>query len=137
MAKSDTSDKKRAFLEALEKGMSNVTSACRRTGIHRSTYYDWLEKDSDFRERVEEVPETVLDFVESKLFELINGVKVQDAKGNIYNKVPDGRRIEFFLETKGKKRGYIKRNEHRGGELVPPITGIRIKVVGSKSTLGR
>jgi hypothetical protein len=94
--------KKQAMLEALEKSMGVVTTACQIVGISRQTHYDWLEKDEQYRKAVSEIENVALDFAESKLFKNIE--KAKEAS------------IFFFLKTKGKKRGYIERQEivHEG-----------------------
>ena len=93
--KSDT--KKKAFLQALEKNLGIVTQTAKQVGIHRSTYYDWLNTDSAFRERAEEIQEVALDFVEGKLLKRIND--------------ESDTAILFYLKTKGKHRGYVERTE--------------------------
>ena len=75
--KSDTH--KKALLEALNKSMGNVTLACKNVGIARSTYYDWIEADSEFNKQVKEISEVQLDFVESKLF---NQIDKENPKSN-------------------------------------------------------
>lgn len=93
--KSDTH--KKALLEALNKSMGNVTLACKNVGIARSTYYDWIEADSEFNKQVKEISEVQLDFVESKLFNQID-------KENITA-------IIFYMKCQGKQRGYVERQE--------------------------
>ena len=36
---------KRAMIEALEKALGVVTTACKSVGISRSTHYSWMESD--------------------------------------------------------------------------------------------
>lgn len=107
--------KKKAMLKALEKSLGIVSHACKSIGIHRSTHYDWLESDPDYRSAVTELEEDALDLSESKLFERIVGVKLLSDKNNpesaVYQVPPSDRAIIFHLKTKGKKRGYIERNE--------------------------
>ena len=97
--KSNTDFKKKAFQEAYKKAFGNVTQSCNAIGIDRSTYYDWIKKDSKFKKEIEELEpeERFMDFLESKLVEKING--------------GDTTSIIFALKTKGKKRGYIERQE--------------------------
>ena len=96
---SNTNYKKKAFQEAYKKAFGNVTQSCNAIGIDRSTYYDWIKKDSKFKKKIEELEpeERFMDFLESKLVERIN-------KG-------DTTSIIFALKTKAKKRGYIERQE--------------------------
>ena len=92
-----TTDKKRTMLNALEKSLGVVTSACLETKIDRTTHYRWLKEDEEYKRGVEDIENIAIDFVESKLY------------GNI--KRGDVTSILFFLKTKGKKRGYIERQE--------------------------
>lgn len=85
-------EKKEKFLEALAHGYGIIATACEAIGIGRSTYYRWYNADPEFKERVDEITETQVDFVESKLMQSINA--------------NDTTAIIFYLKTKGKKRGY-------------------------------
>ena len=89
--------KKTALLEALEKSLGVVTTACKQAGITRRTYYDWIAKDKAFKNAVDDIGNVALDFAESKLHSLIR------------DENPTA--IIFYLKTKGKKRGYIERQE--------------------------
>jgi len=88
---------KKAMLEALEKSLGIVTTACKQVGIHRSTYYDWFNNDSAFKRQVEDIQNICLDFSESALLKLIE-------EGNVSATI-------FYLKTKGKKRGFVERQE--------------------------
>ncbi len=95
---SDKTDiKKKEILEALEKSLGIVTTACKQVGIHRDTYYEWLKKDKEFKKAVKELENVALDFAESQLHKQI-------AKGNPLSTM-------FYLKCKGKKRGYIEQQE--------------------------
>jgi hypothetical protein len=100
MTKSDIS--KKAMIEALEKSLGVVTSACRSVGISRQTHYRWLEEDEEYKQQVDELANVALDYAETKLHNQIT-------KEN-----PTA--IIFYLKTKGKKRGYVERQEisHEG-----------------------
>lgn len=121
-------DTKKAVLEALEAYKGIVTDACRKVGISRQTFYDWLKDDPDFKSAADEIQEVALDFVESKLFERINGVEVikgidkESGEEITYSLPPDVQAISLYLRTRGKKRGYVERQEI---DLNTP-TGIRI-----------
>lgn len=88
---------KKAMIEALEKSLGIVSTACKITGITRTTFYHWIRTDPEFAENVKQVEELVLDFAESKLHKQIN----QD---NVTATI-------FFLKTRGKKRGYVEGTE--------------------------
>lgn len=103
------------MLEALEKHNGIVTVACRAVDIPRSTFYYWKENDEEFSKEVDDINEVAIDYVESKLFEKIEGVTLgsYDSEGQvkIYNQPPSDTAIIFYLKTKGKKRGYVERQE--------------------------
>ena len=92
-----TKHTKKRLLEALEKSLGVVTSACKIADVSRWTYYDYLKNDEQFAKEVEEIQNISLDFSESKLFEAIS-------KGNLTA-------VIFHLKTKGKHRGYVERFE--------------------------
>jgi len=86
--------RKEKFLFALRDSLGVVYSACKRTGEPRSIYMQWLREDRDFADEVGAIGEVALDYVESKALEEIRA-------GN-------PRLIQFYLQTKGRSRGYGK-----------------------------
>jgi len=96
---------KKAIIEALEKTMGVVTSACKNVGISRTTFYSYVSEDPNFANQVSDIQNVALDFAESQLFKQIG-------EGNTTATI-------FFLKTKGKKRGYIERQELTGAEGKP------------------
>lgn len=88
---------KKEILKALEKSLGIVTTACKSVGIARSTYYEWLANDPVFKANVNDISEVCLDFTESALLK-----QIED--GNTSATI-------FYLKTKGKKRGYVERQE--------------------------
>jgi hypothetical protein len=88
---------KKAMLEALEKSLGVVTSACKSVNIARQTHYRWLQEDAEYKAAVDELSDVAIDFAESHLHKQIKG-------GNSTSTI-------FFLKTKGKKRGYVERQE--------------------------
>lgn len=106
---------KKSILEALEAHYGIVTDSCRSIGLNRSTFYEWLKSDLEFKAAVDEIQEVAIDFVEGKLFERIKGVEIhkEDRDGNdiSYDLPPDTQAIALYLKTKGKKRGYVERTE--------------------------
>lgn len=102
------------MLSALEKSLGVVTTAAKSAGIERQTHYKWLEKDPKYKKAVEELQEVAIDFAESKLFKAIeNGAEASTI---------------FYLKTKGKKRGYIEKQEFdhttKGEKITPPISWV-------------
>ena len=90
--------KKESLLKSLEQSLGVVTVACKKAEVPRSTYYKWLNEDSDFKREVEDIENIALDFAESQLFKQIQG-------GNPTSTI-------FYLKTKAKDRGYIERREY-------------------------
>ena len=97
-----TEHSKKALIEALEKSLGVVTTACKRVGVGRTTYYDWYNNDKEFKARVDDLQNVALDFAESQLHRQI-------AENNTSATI-------FYLKTKGKHRGYVERTEHTGIE---------------------
>jgi len=97
-----TEQHKKAMLEALEKSLGVVTTACRSVGIGRTTHYMWMENDPEYKAAVDDLENVALDYAETKLHSQIT-------KEN-----PTA--IIFYLKTKGRKRGYVERQEiaHEG-----------------------
>ena len=89
--------KKESMLAALEASLGVVSSACHEAKIPRATYYKWLKEDEDFRQKVEDINNIALDFVESSLHKQI-------ASHNTSATI-------FYLKCKGKQRGYVERSE--------------------------
>ena len=85
------------MIEALEKSLGVVTSACKQVGIARQTHYEWYSEDADYKAAVDSLSDVALDFAESQL----------------HKQIKDGNSTAtiFFLKTKGKKRGYVERQE--------------------------
>lgn len=103
------------MIEALKKSLGVVSTACENVEISRQTHYRWLAEDPEYKQQVEDISDDAIDFVESKLFEKINGVTIQtlNSKGEptVYDQAPSDTAIIFYLKTKAKKRGYIERTE--------------------------
>jgi predicted DNA-binding transcriptional regulator AlpA len=97
-----TEQHKKAVIEALESALGVVTSACKKAGVGRTTFYQWLKDDAEFAKQVADIENVALDFAESQLHK-----QIQDGSAAA---------TIFYLKTKGKKRGYIERQEiaHEG-----------------------
>ena len=91
---------KKALIEALEKSLGIVTTACKQVGIGRTTFYEYLKKDKKFADEVKDIENIALDFAESQLHKQIQ-------EGNTSATI-------FYLKTKGRNRGYVERQEIAG-----------------------
>jgi hypothetical protein len=79
------------FLEILERSLGIVSVALQQLQISRDDFDSWMTNQT-FKRRYQQVQELSVDYVENKLLGLING--------------GDLSAIQFYLKTKGKKRGY-------------------------------
>tara|TARA_B100000902_G_C27308081_1_gene916742 strand:- start:2708 stop:3064 length:357 start_codon:yes stop_codon:yes gene_type:complete len=109
-----TEQHKKAVIEALEKSLGVVTTACKQVGIGRTQFYEWL-KEPEFKAEVDSIQDIALDFAESQLHKQIKD-------GNTSATI-------FYLKTKGKKRGYVERQEITGAEGLP--NDIKINIIKS------
>tara|TARA_R110000823_G_scaffold278322_1_gene396768 strand:+ start:2648 stop:3028 length:381 start_codon:yes stop_codon:yes gene_type:complete len=105
--------KKESILKALEQSLGVVTVACKKADIPRSTFYKWINEDEVFAIAVNDIENIALDFAESQLHSQIGN-------GNTSATI-------FYLKTKGKKRGYIERQEITGADGMP--TNFQIEII--------
>ena len=108
-----TEQHKKAILEALEKSLGIVTTACKNVGIGRTQFYNWLKEDKEFADKVSDIENVALDFAESQLHKQISN---DSTSATI-----------FYLKTKGKKRGYVERQEITGADGMP--TNFQIEII--------
>lgn len=94
MGQDRTKKQKKAMVEAMERSLGIVTTACRTVGISRQTHYQWMSEDDDYKNSIIELNEVALDFAESQLHQQIKS-------GNTTSTI-------FYLKTKGRKRGYVE-----------------------------
>jgi len=93
---------KEDYLEALKQSAGLITQACRKVGIgSRQTILNWRQKDPKFdeacKEAEKEACEMALDQAEGAL---MRNIQAGDTKA-----------IRFYLQCKGKSRGYDLRQE--------------------------
>jgi hypothetical protein len=111
VAQDRTKIQKKAIVEALERSLGVVTTACKSVGIARQTFYEWYKNDEDFKKSVDSIEDIALDFAESQLHKQIKD-------GNVTATI-------FYLKTKGVKRGYVERQDHN--IHLQPFTHIEIE----------
>ena len=100
----NTEKKKEQMLEALRKNGGNVKLSIEAVGIARRTHYEWLDKDTAYKQAVEDIAEGCLDVAENVLQ---SAIESGDMTATI-----------FYLKTKGKKRGYSEKIEYEGKGMV-------------------
>ena len=86
-------EKQRKFLEVFENSSCNISVACKKFGITRQCYYQWLTNPR-FKQEIDDIESSLIDYAETKLMQNIKEGKEAS--------------IFFFLKTKGKNRGYIE-----------------------------
>lgn len=110
------SRKQRAFLKALEKSLGVVGAAQKLINVSRNLHTQWLREYPDYREQVEQINDSALDFVEARLYSLIK-------QGDVPSTI-------FYMKTKGRGRGYAEKLE-LGGRIgvvpLPMLSNIRGK----------
>ncbi len=87
-------EKKSELLAALADALGIALFACKRADVPYEEYLAWRRDDPEFARQADLIDERAIDFVEGKAFEEIK-------KGN-------ARLIQFFLQTKGRARGYAR-----------------------------
>jgi hypothetical protein len=90
------------FLENFKLSLGNISISCEASGISRQTYYNWLKQDAEFQQTCKDIEERNLDLAEMKLLNAIREGKTAE--------------LLFYLKTKGKKRGYVERQEITGAD---------------------
>lgn len=88
----EVEERKAKFLTILEKHKGLITPAATEMRIGRGKVYQWIHEDEEFKKSVDEIADTVLDFVEENLYKNIE-------KGDTTAAI-------FYLKNKGRKRGY-------------------------------
>jgi transposase-like protein len=97
MANTKKDNLKKKFIETYSKKACNISETCRKIGMHRDTYYKWRNDDEEFRKACEEAEESLIDFAETQIMK-----NIKDGKETS---------LIFFLKCKGKKRGYVEKQE--------------------------
>lgn len=98
-----TTENKKTFLTAFGIVGCNITEACRRANVGKTTVYYWIENDPSFAQAIADEQDKLIDLAETELLKFILSPKLTREKLEA---------IKFFLESKGKSRGY-------GSELEP------------------
>lgn len=106
--------KKEKFINAFIKSRWNITEACKVVDISRQTFKAWCSKDADFNQAIEIAQDQKEDYVESKLFELLEEnqpAAVIYATKILLQKTNYGRR-HAYIEQPQKIEGHIE-HTHR------------------------
>ena len=93
-------NRKAQFLLAMQATMGIVTKATVVFPLSRTTHYQWMKDDPEYREAINEIDESNLDLAENTV---VTAMKSGDLKA-----------ATFFLSKKGSKRGYGTKVEVEG-----------------------
>lgn len=105
---------KQKLLEALERSLGIVTSACKDVGVSRDTFYRYYNEDNDFKKSVDDINNITLDFAETQLLKKI--------------KEGSERSILFYMKYKARLRGYSDSIDiTSGGEKI--VSEISVNIV--------
>lgn len=91
------SKNQKKFLESLRSNLGVVSKAAYACNMHRNSHFNWLRNSAEYKEEVEAVENECLDLAEDALLTEIQNRNIAA--------------IIFYLKTKGKKRGYIEKQE--------------------------
>jgi len=83
--------------DALTKAGGFISIACKSLNCTRKTIYNYIDKFPDLKDVVKDIREQYLDIAEAALIKNVKDGKSSD--------------IKYFLNTQGKKRGYIEKSE--------------------------
>jgi hypothetical protein len=87
-----TEEKKELFLLTYPLTGQNISEACRMAGIHRQTYYLWIDSDTEFAANIDDLDGATTDEILSIL--------VESAKTGSW------KALKYYLDHKGTKRGF-------------------------------
>ena len=127
--------KKLSLIYALISTKGILTPACKAANTSHTTHYRWMNEDPVYKEAIDSIKEVALDYVESKLFELIDGVKVEQGEDDegepiVYKERPQTAAVIFYLKTLGQHRGYIEKQHVQMDANIKqaPFPGINLDV---------
>jgi hypothetical protein len=110
---------KQRFLKFLRLHKGIISHAAEQANISRRTHYNWMKTDPAYKEEVDAINEATIDYVESKLMQLIDGPTrevVTEFGIQSLKDAPNTAATIFYLKTKGKNRGYVERQEITGAD---------------------
>ena len=101
--------------DALVKAGGFISIACKSLGCTRKTIYNYMDKFPELKDVVKDIREQYLDIAEAALIKNVKDGKSSD--------------IKYFLNTQGKKRGYVEKQEFDITSGEKPIE-IRVNIDG-------
>lgn len=96
-----TPEKKAHALKVFREKACNVSLTCEAIGISRTAWYAWKESDPEFKEKVKEIDESLIDLAETQLMKNIRDGKETSLIFFLKNKAPDRWRDRKELDFVG------------------------------------
>jgi hypothetical protein len=93
------------FIKAIPGSGGIISTIARRVGCGWHTARDYVDKHPSVKQAYDDECEAVLDLAESKTIKAIEAGDMQT--------------VRYYLSTKGRKRGYVERQEVTGGDGGP------------------
>ena len=95
MSKGKFNDVKDDIISCIREGDSNIL-ACKKVGISKSTFYEWLESYPDFSDSLKkarkEFRETIVQTLEKSLWKRAAGYEIEESK-NEYRTLKNGSKV--------------------------------------------
>jgi len=101
---------KKRMIVAMEKHLCIIAHAALAAGVDRRTHYRWMQTDPEYNAKINALAEIPLDMAENSLLEQI---REKNTAATIY-----------YLKCKGKKRGYIEKQEFDTEQVTGRLTEI-------------
>ena len=131
--------KMKRFIKNYQRYKGLATKASEASKMAYKTYQDWRKQYEWFDQALREIDESVTDFAESKLLELIDGAYEQkiDVKGNIHTVklAPNVKAVEYYLSAKAKDRGFGKGIDIPNGGIQIVLTPATPKTENNADTI--
>ena len=96
------------FREAMTKYRGNLSQVARAFGVSRHAVYDWINKNSEYKNALDDARGEFLDEVVATARVVALGIPLKDDNGNFagYQIPPDGSMLRYLMSTLGRSEGF-------------------------------
>ena len=96
------------FKEAMTKYRGNLSQVARAFGVSRHAVYDWINKNSEYKNALDDARGEFLDEVVATARVVALGISLKDDNGNFagYQVPPDGSMLRYLMSTLGRSEGF-------------------------------
>ena len=96
------------FKEAMTKYRGNLSQVARAFGVSRHAVYDWINKNSEYKNALDDARGEFLDEVVATARVVALGIPLKDDNGNFagYQIPPDGSMLRYLMSTLGRSEGF-------------------------------